>query len=695
MKISRRLNLFFAAFFYLSISPVKYAGAEVSFGAFGRPGMVDMPVGQAAQDATFALSYGQSQGFTRNSIFFQYAPWGAVTLRYGGNGAENGSGIRPNYDRSLDLVFTPLTEGTFRPALSIGLQDLLGTGSFAGEFIAASKTFGQGKIVATAGIGWGRLATRDGFENPLAALSDSFTTRPPRDSGLGGKPAFHQWFRGDAALFGGVQYRATQRLTLSAEYSTDNYTQFTRNGTLSAKSPINYGVSYQINSGVHGQVAYVQGADLVYGIFLRSNLGSSPYPGSREKAPSFVVARSKAPALPLRDIESRLAEILAQTGLKLNSVRVDGQIMRISFENLAYDFEAQAFGRAARWMTHVAPPQVTKFELTATTSGMPVAVWTLNRQDLENSEHSLTGSEDLRRASILSSAGPRIDSPNLPNDPDFIWGIGPYAQVTLFDPDEPRRADFGLEANARLQLAPNLFVSTSLKQFVAGNRADGRGSNSVLPIVRSDQINYDQTKDLRIENLYLAAHQRLAPNLYGRASLGYFEQMYAGVSGEVLWKPFERNWSLGAEINHVIKRDYAGRFKFQDYDITTAHVSAQYTFDSGYFGRIDAGRYLAGDVGATFTVGRSFTNGWRLSAFATLTDVPFDDFGEGSFDKGIRFEIPVAQLLGNASRHSYDISLNSINRDGGRRVEVPGRLSKVLDGYSAREINQSWSRVFR
>jgi hypothetical protein len=94
-------------------------------------------------------------------------------------------------------------------------------------------------------------------------------------------------------------------------------------------------------------------------------------------------------------------------------------------------------------------------------------------------------------------------------------------------------------------------------------------------------------------------------------------------------------------------------------------------------------------------VGRSFANGWRLSAFATLTDVPFEDFGEGSFDKGIRIEIPAAQLLGNASRHSYDIGINSLNRDGGRRVEVPGRLSKVLDGYSAREINQSWSRVFR
>ena len=672
-----------------------FAQGEAGFGAFGRPGMIDMPIGQAASDATFALAYSQSEGFTRNSIFFQFAPWWGVTLRYGGNGLENADGIRPNYDRNLDLVFTPFSETHYRPAISIGLQDLLGTGGYAGEFIVASKTFAQGKITATAGMGWGRLASRGGFENPLGAISPDLRTRGRRDVGLGGKPAFDQWFRGDAALFGGVQYRPTPRLTLTAEYSSDDYSYKNAWRTFTAKSPINYGISYQISSGVHTQLSYIQGSDLVFGVFLRSNIGRSPYPGSREKAPSYVIPRSKAAALPLNAIEERLAEIFAQTGLRLDSARIDGQIMRISFENLAYDFEAQAFGRAARWMTHVAPPQVTAFELTATASGMPVAVWTVNRQDLENNEHTLTGAEDLRRDSTLAGAGPRANIPALPYKPDFIWGIGPYMQVTLFDPDEPRRADFGLAANARLQLAPNVFVSTSLMQFVAGNRAAGRGSNSVLPIVRSDQVNYDQNKDLRIENLYVSAHQRLAPNVYGRASLGYFEQMYAGISGEVLWKPFDKNWSLGAEVNHVIKRDYAGGFDFQDYEITTGHVSAQYTFDTGYFGRIDAGRYLAGDVGATFTVGRSFANGWRLSAFATLTDVPFEDFGEGSFDKGIRFEIPAAQLLGNATRYNYDIGINSINRDGGRRVEVPGRLSKVLDGYSAREIDQSWSRVFR
>ena len=63
------------------------------------------------------------------------------------------------------------------------------------------------------------------------------------------------------------------------------------------------------------------------------------------------------------------------------------------------------------------------------------------------------------------------------------------------------------------------------------------------------------------------------------------------------------------------------------------HISFYY--DAGMFDlEINAGRYLAGDWGATTTISRVFGNGWEVGG-ATFTDVPFETFGEGSFDKGI------------------------------------------------------------
>ena len=65
-----------------------------------------------------------------------------------------------------------------------------------------------------------------------------------------------------------------------------------------------------------------------------------------------------------------------------------------------------------------------------------------------------------------------------------------------------------------------------------------------------------------------------------------------------------------------------------DYDVVTGYVSAYYDFGNGYLGQLDVGNYLAGDVGATVSVDRVFVNGWRVGAFATVTDVSADEFGE-------------------------------------------------------------------
>ena len=57
--------------------------------------------------------------------------------------------------------------------------------------------------------------------------------------------------------------------------------------------------------------------------------------------------------------------------------------------------------------------------------------------------------------------------------------------------------------------------------------------------------------------------------------------------------------------------------------------------------KLSYGEYLAGDEGVTFELSRSFLNGTKFGAFASFTDVSSEQFGEGAFDKGIFFSIPV------------------------------------------------------
>ena len=132
-----------------------------------------------------------------------------------------------------------------------------------------------------------------------------------------------------------------------------------------------------------------------------------------------------------------------------------------------------------------------------------------------------------------------------------------------------------------------------------------------------------------------------------------------------------------------------------DYRVVTGHVTGYYDFGDGYDVRLDVGRYLAGDVGGTLTLMRNFSNGWKIGAFATLTNVSAKDFGEGSFDKGLRFEIPLTYFTGQPSRTIRPFVLRPLGRDGGARLQVNDRLRDTLRGTTEDGLTEQWGRFWK
>jgi len=170
--------------------------------------------------------------------------------------------------------------------------------------------------------------------------------------------------------------------------------------------------------------------------------------------------------------------------------------------------------------------------------------------------------------------------------------------------------------------------------------------------------------------------------------------MFGGVSAEALWKPVASRLALGVEVNYVKQRAFDDVLGFQDYAVATGHASAYYEFQNGYTGQLDVGRYLAGDVGATVTLEREFANGWRVGGFFTLTDVSADDFGEGSFDKGIKLTVPASWLLGKPDKRVRATTLRPLSRDGGARLNVPDRLYEQVRSGHRQDLVGNWSGVW-
>lgn len=680
-----------------------------SLNFYGAPGLIDMPSAETLPDGQVAVGVSTFGATTRTTLTFQATPRIQASFRYSGIKDATFSEFDTYRDRSFDVRFLLNRESRYLPAVTLGLQDFAGTGIYAGEFIVATKNFSgariPGTIKASVGLGWGRLGSSGGIGAPFGSDRAVF-----QSGDTGGELSTDQWFRGEAAPFAGVEWQINDKWGVKAEYSSDAYALETRNDILDRKSRFNFGAEYQVSDGVRLGGYYLYGSE--FGLNLQIQLNPKrpisplripaprPYfvrPSRRDDPQAYSTdwAASQAEANVL--VRDALIPLLEAEGLTLIETQTTASTTEVRFSNERYLATSVAVGRVARIMARLMPDSVETFRIVPVVNSLAQSTVTFRRSDLEALETSPAGPDALLAVTGFSDAAPRLGNSarNEALYPAFNWSIGPYLARRFFDPNEPIRVDAGLTLSASYEPAPGWKIAGTVNHRLTGNIEDiFRQNQSNLPHVRSDAVEYDQGGATFIPELYVSRQWKASPNVYARVSAGYLERMFGGVSAEVLWKPVASRLALGVEVNYAKQRDFDDILGFQDYSIATGHASAYYEFKNGYLAKIDVGRYLAGDVGATVTLEREFNNGWRVGGFFTLTDASAEDFGAGSFDKGVKLTIPVNWLLGNPDKRTRSTTIRPFLRDGGARLNVPGRLyEQVRTGHRQRLVG-NWSGVW-
>lgn len=679
-----------------------------TLGLSGVTGVIEVPSGESQSDGALSFTVSNFGPITRTTLAFQITPRLSGSFRYSGNRRWDDviPGSFPTYyDRSFDLIYQVLKEGRYVPAVAIGLRDVIGTGLQSAEYIAATKTFGD-QVKVTVGLGWGRLGT-------YGSLGAPFGARAVVDQGVGGNVRLGQWFTGDVAPFAAIEWKASAKLGFKAEYSSDAYDQEAGvRRTFDHKSPFNFGAEYQLSRSLRLGAYYLYGSQ--FGLSaqfvldprrrpLRGLPGPGPLPvkarperssDSAAWSEQWVSAPESGPAL--RDA---LQKRLAVDGIILQSVSLEAGRVEVRVLNVKLDSAPQAIGRTARAMAASLPASVEVFEIVPVVDGLALSKIVLRRSDLEELQTAPANDQQIKDRARIVAADPRAPEGSLAGvgqAPKLELNLFPYIRTSIFDPDNPLRADAGVSLDARYALGQGFVLSGTLSKRIIGNLDNSRRfSSSVLPPVRSNAVLYDGRGDPAINDLTLAWYTKPAPNLYGRVTAGYLERMFGGVSAELLWKRVDRPYAFGAEINYARQRNFNQLLGFQDYDVVTGHVSGYYSFANGFLAQVDVGRYLAGDYGATLSIDRQFANGWKIGAFATMTDVSYTDFGEGSFDKGIKLEIPIAWITGKPTRAAYRSTIRPILRDGGARLDVEGRLYETVREYHSNRLDAEWGRFWR
>ena len=228
-----------------------------------------------------------------------------------------------------------------------------------------------------------------------------------------------------------------------------------------------------------------------------------------------------------------------------------------------------------------------------------------------------------------------------------------------------------------MSLLENLFFNTNLKYSLADNFDDLRFPpiDTYPAQVRSDVKQYLKNMDegILIGRAQLDFHITPKKDHHFMFTGGILEDMFSGIGFEYLNFKQNTNYAFGIELFKVKKRDYNWGFNHLDYENTTLTANFYYRnyglipFDL----KISAGEYLAGDVGSTIEFSRTFSSGVKFGAFATFTDVSTEQFGEGSFDKGIFFNIPI---FGNSIAYTW----RPLTKDPGARLVRRNTLHDLL-----------------
>ena len=105
--------------------------------------------------------------------------------------------------------------------------------------------------------------------------------------------------------------------------------------------------------------------------------------------------------------------------------------------------------------------------------------------------------------------------------------------------------------------------------------------------------------------------------------------------------------------------------------------------------------YLAEDSGVTVDFSREFKSGFVVGAFFSQTDISKEEFGEGSFDKGWYFHLPIDVFLTNYSRGMTGFGLRPLVRDGAAILNHGYHLYGVSDDAQRFNIYKDWDEIYK
>lgn len=586
-------------------------------------------------------------------------------------------------DKAFGLKLRLLREGRYWPQISLGVQDFFGTEVFEAQYVALSKQLGDFDL----SLGYGH----DRIDGP----------------------------------FGGLRYTPSKfpSLSLVAEYNAYDYSGdlgATTTGVADRRKGPAAGIEYRWKW-LAAQVSY--GEDEVgLNAYVSIPLMQREFvPKVKEPPPYTKITPRPTLAQWTSDPSygKRMVRALYEQNYKGVRLGLQGTTLRAELTNTRISQMSRAVGRAARTILLTSPIETRELQITYTISDLPFATYTFS--DLDKLQRYFNGM--IPRAQIMPTIAIRYADPRRvggrQDTVDMLDAFDVGYRVAVLDDTEgdilsfrmegaglggfrisPKLGfffndpsggvllyDFYLLGSYQREVLTRLFFEAGLRLTVAENLSQVTTlSNSLLPHVRTD-INFylQQEKFIALERLLLSRYFAPATRVYARASVGYYEQMYAGAGGQVLYLAESGKWAVDLAADWVRQRDFDGGFGFLDYSVLTSLASLHVKLPvlPQTYGTVRAGRFLAKDWGARFELKRRFNSGVEVGFWYTVTNGD-DITSPGSpdnpyYDKGLFVNIPLSPMMLKDTQAVAQVALAPWVRDVGQMVVSPADLYVMFE----------------
>lgn len=583
------------------------------------------------------------------------------------------SGIFNDADKLLpgvDLKLRLVKEGPQHPAIALGVQSALGHRRMAGEYLAMSKRHNNWDF--TAGMGWGRYGTAKHFNNPLGILSSHFDKN--RDL-IGEDPnSPSDWFTGEhIGLFGGFEYFLPyDGLSLKLDYGSDRYSPETRLSDYKAPSPWGFGVAYNYKGWAHAALG-IQGTDKLMG---RISFSTSPakWPFQHYTQPD--------------------------TGEKYikNTSIASGRIH--SDVNLPNNANAPDFiGLAARHALSEDNQDFREIAVTLKSQNLTGPTIHLSKSDLEHAVyHNDRSPNEIWQNTSLSADTETSNLLPEKSPPAINFIIGLENELSLSEEDSGNlyrtSAIAGIESTSTLGFMGAAHLRINLLDNL--DNINTLRPKALLP-VRSD---IDQFADntVNADRLFGAYTQSITPEIHSALSAGYLEEFYAGFGGEILYRPINSRFALGAELWQAFRRDPETSLAvgLNGQQVTTGHANIWYDIPHhDVTAKLSAGRFMAGDTGFSFSLEKQFLNGALLTGQISLSNASDPDiFGNTTHAyHSIGLTLPLGSISYIPDGSYIKTQFSPLGRDIAQRINKPIDLFKMTNPFTSDHIAKHWQKI--